>query len=42
MGSKFENRETILGGGVELSPDGSRLDINFPAMGYAFVSLTSL
>ena len=31
---------TALGGGVTLAPNGSAFDLNFPPMGYAFVSFT--
>ena len=39
LGSRYQDLKTKLGGGVRLLPDGSTLALEFPAMGYAFVSL---
>ena len=38
LGSRYQDLKTKLGGGVRLLPDGSTLDLDFPPMGYAFVS----
>ena len=38
LGSRCQDFKTKLGGGVTLRPDGSTLDLDFPPMGYAFVS----
>ncbi len=38
LGSRHRDFTTKLGGGVTLLPDGSTLDLDFPPMGYAFVS----
>ena len=38
LGSRYQDFTTKLGGGVTLLPDGSALDLDFPPMGYAFVS----
>ena len=42
LGSRYQDFKTKLGGGVTLWPDGSTLDLDFPPMGYAFVSFKQL
>ena len=38
LGSRYQDFTAKIGGGVTLLPDGSTLDLDFPPMGYAFVS----
>ena len=38
LGSRYQDFTTKIGGGVTLLPDGSTLDLDFPPMGYAFVT----
>jgi hypothetical protein len=38
LGSRYQDFKTKLGGGVKLLPDGCTLDLDFPPMGYAFVT----
>jgi hypothetical protein len=42
LGSRCQDFKTKLGGGVTLLPDGSSFDLDFPPMGYAFVSFKHL
>ena len=42
LGSRCQDFTTKLGGGVALLPDGSSFDLDFPPMGYAFVSFKHL
>lgn len=39
LGAPCRDFKTALGGGVALLPDGTTLDLDFPPMGYAFISL---
>ena len=38
LGTRYQDLKTKLGGGVQLLPDGNTLALDFPPMGYAFVS----
>ena len=42
LGAQCRDFKTALGGGVTLLPDERTLDLDFPPMGYAFVSFKHL